>query len=656
MEILNALMSALEYHQAGSINEAVQIYQQILLADPDNADALHLMGNAAGQMGDVDYSISLISRASALFPRNPLYLTSLGTAYRAKKLFDRATACYYRILEIEPNTASAHFGIGNTLQAAGRLAEAEASFGRALALNPNLVEARYNLANLQKSSGKYSDAVDNYQMAVNVKPDFADAFHNMGSALYTMGKLDEALASYQRALWCNLPETHNNIGTIFFDKGQFSKALTYYKQAIALKPDYIEAFNNMARTYFSMGVAKFGQHDLAAATDCFELSIACRPDDADTLYNLGLVNGSRGRLGEAECRYRQVLELDPDYVDAHINLSAILLEDGRTGEAKRHIDLAYSRKNLFEKRVPGADKTVLILFDAGKGNLNLTHLFSEKTSNIIDWMIEYADQDQVASLPHYDLVFNAMGDADMTGNTAAPVQRFLQVCSKPLLNHPDQVARTARDKLPALLEGIDHLLVPSVWRCADQADWAPAIMDRLPLLSRPVHTQGGIGLELATTAAQLAQRRAQQSGPLYVSTYVDFRSADSWFRKYRMIFIDRTPYPYHLAISQNWMVHYYTAEMEACPWKLEEEKHFLEDPEAVLGAAGMQALQAIGARLDLDYAGIDFSIMPDGRILVFEANPTMLVHPENSAVLEHRNIYVRRIFDAFEDLLKRSVG
>jgi glutathione synthase/RimK-type ligase-like ATP-grasp enzyme len=71
----------------------------------------------------------------------------------------------------------------------------------------------------------------------------------------------------------------------------------------------------------------------------------------------------------------------------------------------------------------------------------------------------------------------------------------------------------------------------------------------------------------------------------------------------------------------------------------------------------MQAIQAVGKRMDLDYAGIDFSIMPDGRILVFEANPSMLVHPENIlGPLEHKNIYVRRILDAFEDLLGRSIS
>ena len=55
----------------------------------------------------------------------------------------------------------------------------------------------------------------------------------------------------------------------------------------------------------------------------------------------------------------------------------------------------------------------------------------------------------------------------------------------------------------------------------------------------------------------------------------------------------------------------------------------------------MEALRSIGARIDLEYAGIDFSIMEDKQILVFEANPTMLVHPERiGGPVEHKNVYV----------------
>ncbi len=710
------ILSALEHHRAGRLAEAVEIYTRILQADPDHADALHLLGNAACQLGDADLAVALISRATALFPGRTSYLASLGMAYQAKKRFDQAMSCYARMLELEPDSASACFGIGNTVLAQGRQDEAAESFSRALRLDPGFIEARYNLACLEKSLGRYAQAIENFRIAVDLKPDFADAFHNMGGAFYAWGKLDEAMDSYERASWANLPETHNNIGNIHFDRGQFDQALACYRRAIAAKADYAEAHNNMgctlhklgrleeaaaafaeairllpayalahlnlgdllmaqalvgdaashyeagisiapgmAEAHFKLGVARSRQKDLPAAAGCFARAVACRPGYLDAIYNMGVVHGQLNRPAEAERYYRQALDLDPDFVNAHINLSSILIEDGRAAEAKRHIDAAYSRQNVFEKPSASADRSVLILLDAGKGNLNLTHLFSEKTNSIVEWMIEYAADDQAVTLPRYDLVFNAMGDPDMTGDVFRPLGRFLETCARPLLNRPDRVARTARNTLPVLLEGIDDLLVPAVWRFAAGGEWAELLVDRLPLLIRPVHTHGGVGLMLARSPGELLQCAAAQSGPVYVSRFIDYRSADLLFRKYRIIFIDRQPYPYHLAISQNWMAHYYTAEMESSPWKLEEEQAFLQDPEAVLGCAGMQAIRAIGARMDLDYAGIDFSIMTDGRVLVFEANPAMLVHPETSpGPLEHKNPYVQRIFDAFEAMLQRS--
>lgn len=707
------MQTALELHRAGRLAEAAQIYRRILEEDPDQPDALHLMGNAACQLGDAALAVALIDRALALRPATPGYLLSLAMAQRAQGQHELALAAYRDVLALDAGSASAHFGIGNTRQAMGQAQLALDSFAQALALNPEMIEARFNLANLEKSLGHHEAAIAHYRMAIARRPDFADAHHNLGSALQALGRFDDALLSYRLALSANLPETHNNIANILIEWGQFEQALEHYRQALDIKPDYAEASNNMgnvlrqlgridealaafdtalriapdyaaahlnvgavlmardqlddaerhyiaalasapAQAHFQLGLLKDRRDDLPAARASFEQAVACDAAYVDAIYNLGVVLGRLLRFADAEQRYRQVLALDPDHVDAHINLSAILIDSERREEGRAHIDRAYTRQNVFTHSSPGAERTVLILFDAGKGNMNLSYLFKRPANNIIDWMIAYADDWQASQLPPYDLVFNAMGDADLTAGTEEPMRRFLAVCDKPLLNPPALVARTARDKLPALLDGLDHLLVPEVWRYADHTQWPAALADRLPLLVRPIYSHGGVGLTLVHTREELAQLQARQPGPVYVSRYIDYRSDDGWFRKYRMIFIDRKPYPYHLAISPNWMVHYYNAGMTELPWKLAEEQAYLDEPERVLGAAGMRAIAAIAARMDLDYAGIDFTLLPDGRILVFEANPTMLAHPEDPAgPLAHKNVSTQRIFDAFEALLER---
>jgi hypothetical protein len=298
---------------------------------------------------------------------------------------------------------------------------------------------------------------------------------------------------------------------------------------------------------------------------------------------------------------------------------------------------------------------VLVLLTKAAGNIPTVELMLPTTVNTrINWIIESDEDDLLESLPDYDIAFNAMGDADLIGASIGPVTRFAHLCDKPLLNHPDRVARTARHKLPELLAGIENVVVPPVWRFSGNRGWDSTMETHLPLMIRPVDSHGGRGVEVAKTADEFEKLRTETPGPVFVCPVVDFRSDDSWFRKFRIIFIENKPYPYHLAISPNWMVHYASADMEPHPWKLDEERRFLKDPEATLGRANIDAIRAIGERLGLEYAGIDFSMTADKRILVFEANPTMLVHAEAiDGPLAHKNEYVFRIQRAAEEMLKR---
>ena len=107
-------------------------------------------------------------------------------------------------------------------------------------------------------------------------------------------------------------------------------------------------------------------------------------------------------------------------------------------------------------------------------------LFPTTINTRVNWEIESARDDQTENLPDHDLVFNAMGDPDLIGDAVGPVNRFAAESTKPFLNHPDKVARTARHNLPALFSGIDNLIIPPVWRFADGSNWDESVANRLP--------------------------------------------------------------------------------------------------------------------------------------------------------------------------------
>jgi hypothetical protein len=111
-------------------------------------------------------------------------------------------------------------------------------------------------------------------------------------------------------------------------------------------------------------------------------------------------------------------------------------------------------------------------------------------------------------------------------------------------------------------------------------------------------------------------------------------------------------YPLHLAVSERWKVHYFTADMRERPDHRAEEAAFLEDMAGTLGPKAMAALERIGEALGLHYAGVDFGLGPQGELLLFEANAAMVVNPpEPEAIWDYRRAPVDRILEAARALM-----
>jgi glutathione synthase/RimK-type ligase-like ATP-grasp enzyme len=149
-----------------------------------------------------------------------------------------------------------------------------------------------------------------------------------------------------------------------------------------------------------------------------------------------------------------------------------------------------------------------------------------------------------------------------------------------------------------------------------------------PLLLRSPGFHAGMNFLRVEAADELMAAAQRLPGEdLFAIEYLDARGADGMARKYRVMTIGGKLYPTHLAISQDWKVHYFTANMSESAAHRAEEKEFLENMPRVLGPKAMVALASIAKELGLDYAGIDFALNKDGSIALFEANATMVINP-----------------------------
>ena len=147
-----------------------------------------------------------------------------------------------------------------------------------------------------------------------------------------------------------------------------------------------------------------------------------------------------------------------------------------------------------------------------------------------------------------------------------------------------------------------------------------------PLLLRSPGYHTGRNFMFVERHSELAAAAAGLPGDdLLVIEYLDARGKDGNARKYRVMMIGGEIYPLHLAISRNWKVHYFTSDMADKPDHRSEEAVFLGDMRSALGDVAMTALEGIRDALGLDYAGVDFGLAPNGDLLLFEANATMVI-------------------------------
>lgn len=237
--IPEAMSIAVNHHQAGRLDDAKLIYEQVLQVVPDHPDALHLLGVIAHQNGNHQVAIEQIRRAIKSNPHAAAYYGNLGVAYRASGRVDEAVACYRRALEIAPEYAEAHNNLGNLLNRLDMPDEALACCQRALQIRPDYAEAHDNLGNALQAQGRLDEAVATYQRALQGNPGLAETHRNLGFAYMQQRKLDEAAACFRRAVQLSpdKAEVHNLLGLALKDLGRNREAEASFRQSLRIDPD-----------------------------------------------------------------------------------------------------------------------------------------------------------------------------------------------------------------------------------------------------------------------------------------------------------------------------------------------------------------------------------------------------------------------------------
>ncbi|HVT87538.1 MAG TPA: tetratricopeptide repeat protein [Tepidisphaeraceae bacterium] len=289
LNIHQSMLAAIEQHQAGRVSEAQAIYEQVLAANPNHPDALHLLGVAMFQSKQPMRAIELIERAIAINPLVPDF----------------------------------HWNLGRVLATVGRHEQAANHFRRALVGQPDHPDIWNDLGNALQISGQWQQSIAAYHQVLARRPDDPDALNNLGNALREGGQLDFSIRQLLRAIELrpDFPEAHNNLGNAYQAVNRFDDAIAEYQKSLSLRPDYAQAYNNL-------GGALRASDKLDEAIASFNRAISLRPDFADAYNNLGATLLDQDKTDQAIATYRRAIELRPDFAEAHHNLSIALLSKG----------------------------------------------------------------------------------------------------------------------------------------------------------------------------------------------------------------------------------------------------------------------------------------------------------------------------------------
>jgi hypothetical protein len=298
----------------------------------------------------------------------------------------------------------------------------------------------------------------------------------------------------------------------------------------------------------------------------------------------------------------------------------------------------------------------------------------EKSDIALDLLYISQDLPLPATLPEHDLIIVALGESDQNRPLLEHIEQEAKSWSSPLLNAPEQIAHLSRNGACALLGKIPGVCMPVSARIArttleqitrkELAIFATLPDGDFPIIVRPVGSHAGNGLnkvdDVGALEKYLQTMLAGEFSEFYVSRFVDYRSNDNQFRKYRIILIEGCPYICHMGISQHWMIHYANAGMtentEEGARKRVEEARFMADFDADFALRHAQAFKAIAEILQLDYVGLDCGETTDGKLLIFEADNDMIVHAMDPIdMFPYKPAAMRKIFDAFHAMLLNAI-
>jgi adenylate cyclase len=281
--------------------------------DEKMADVFQIQSDVAQSVAQ-SLRVKLIPAVRARLEKRPTdnleaYNLSLQGRYYVRQFTGqsagKAIQCYSQAIEKDPKFAQAYQGLGDaysnasswTIAPRDAVPKARSYYEKALQLDETLTEAHSGLALwvLFPYDWDWPGTEREFKRAIALDPNSAAAHAGYGWYFGYLGRLEEALPELERAREIDplSPETVVNIGEAFMYRREYARADEYFRQAIAMAPDFYDS-------YLQQGWNLTCQGKNAEAVPVIEKAAAlAEPDFTQTQMSLGGIYALTGRRAEA---------------------------------------------------------------------------------------------------------------------------------------------------------------------------------------------------------------------------------------------------------------------------------------------------------------------------------------------------------------------
>jgi glutathione synthase/RimK-type ligase-like ATP-grasp enzyme len=513
-------------------------------------------------------------------------------------------------------------------------------------------------------AGRIGEAADIYETLLRAKPDDADLWGLLSVAQFQLDRNKEALASWRKCLSIEtvIPLRLRNMANFLVlarQKGKTEAQISDFlrglevpnwPKGLAPEPETRSMITGLARC-----LVDFGQKE--AALRLLESLLADLSSDPDFLVSITPIMIAAGNPEKVLEPLRLLTS------GAHRDNGAILIAHtaaARAAQQRQEAELMRRRACeavpvLLSRKMPNQRMLIGILdtpyFAKDAPSVKNFHFSANTPAALATKMNDDfrflsifpeagAAKQALAALPRPQLIINNWVNPEILSKEDKLdfIADYADSFGVPVINHPRRAYLTTRQRNAERLAGIPNLLVPRILRILNDPQKRQLLISVIseelgfPVIIRSPFTQEGAQTVKIETPAELAAYLSSVKAPqLYAIQYIHNPVPEGAYRKIRAVVIGSELVMLHVRFGTKWNVHRahdanerrnlmaFDTKGTAAAFALK----ILRRPEEALGKPAMAALHEIRARTPLDFFGIDFDLLPDGRLLFFETNAAM---------------------------------